>query len=214
MKLSGMTHSVSVEATSRGAQTREKLVDAARDLFHRHGYERTSLGQILSRAGVSSSSCYHFFPTKKDLLVAVAEEYEELLQPMIWEPAFAASEDPLERILAVFDVYGRFLEASRFELGCPVGAIAMEIDDSLPEVRGPVARTFAAWRRHVADCLEIAFPWQTVEERQEVSSLVLTLIEGGLLLARSERSLEPLTAASKQLRRYLELLARTRPASQ
>jgi AcrR family transcriptional regulator len=156
---------------------------------------------------------YHFFPSKKKLLVAVAEEYETLLWPMIMEPAFKASNDPIQRVLAIFEVYRRFVEESDFELGCPVGRLAMEVGESVPEAQAAIARTFQAWKRHVEECLAQGLPDSTPEERAELASFVLTLVEGALVHARAERSLEPFTAAAGRLRRYLELLATKRGAS-
>ena len=54
-------------------QTRERLVEAARKLFHQHGYRATGIAEILRAAEVNSGSLYYFFPSKEDLLVAVLE---------------------------------------------------------------------------------------------------------------------------------------------
>lgn len=207
-----MIHSLEPTA-GRGAATRRRLLETARELFHRQGYAPTSVSQILQTSEVSSSSLYHFFPSKEKLLVAVAEQYEDLLWPMIMEPAFKAADDPIDRILAIFEVYRRFVEESDFELGCPVGSLAVEIGDSVPEAQATIARTFQAWKQYVEECLASGLPDSTPAERAELASFVLTLVEGALVHARAERSLEPFAAAAGRLRRYLDLLAPNRGAS-
>ena len=82
-------------------QTRDKLVEVARHLFHQHGYRATGIAEILRKAEINSGSLYYFFPAKEDLLVAVLERYRELLRPMIIDPAFERVSDPLDRIFAV-----------------------------------------------------------------------------------------------------------------
>ena len=53
--------------------TRERIVEAARQLFFRQGYTATGISQILKAAEAKSGSLYHFFPSKEDLLAAVLE---------------------------------------------------------------------------------------------------------------------------------------------
>lgn len=204
-----MIHSVnepgvrSLEGEGRDvASTRDRILDAARELFHRQGYRATSIGQIRQRAGASASSVYHFFPSKEDLLVAVAESYEDLLWPMIMEPAHELGDDPLDRVLAIFEVYRRFVEETDFELGCPVGNLAVEIGESVPAARAVIARTFGTWKGTVERWLAEALPETSDGERAAMASLVLTLVEGALVHARAERSLDPFTAAAGQLRRH------------
>ena len=53
------------------SSTRDRLVEAARTLFWKHGYASTGIAQILKEADAGSGSLYYFFPTKEDLLLAV-----------------------------------------------------------------------------------------------------------------------------------------------
>src|SRR5688572_20136660 len=63
------------KAMSDALHTRDRIIEAARDLFLTQGYNSTGLAQITQRAGVKSGSLYYFFPTKEDLLVAVLDFY-------------------------------------------------------------------------------------------------------------------------------------------
>jgi AcrR family transcriptional regulator len=56
---------------AKGQSTREHLLDAARELFARDGYDATSIEAVLRRSGVSRGSLYHHFPDKKALFEAV-----------------------------------------------------------------------------------------------------------------------------------------------
>ena len=77
--------------------TRQRILDAARDLFWRQGYSATGIAQILKAADANSGSLYYFFPTKEDLLLAVLEWYKANLWPEVIQPVFDRVTDPIER---------------------------------------------------------------------------------------------------------------------
>ena len=77
--------------------TRDRLIETARQLFLKQGYTATGVAEILQNAELNAGSLYHFFPTKEDLLLAVLERYKELLGPLVLEPVYARISDPMER---------------------------------------------------------------------------------------------------------------------
>jgi AcrR family transcriptional regulator len=54
--------------TSRGEETRAKIVDAAMRLFDERGYERTTMRAVASEAGVSLGNAYYYFGSKEELV--------------------------------------------------------------------------------------------------------------------------------------------------
>jgi len=58
----------------RRAQTRQKILDAAAELFLKNGFENTSIAQIIERADVVKGTLYQHFQTKMDLLVVLSRE--------------------------------------------------------------------------------------------------------------------------------------------
>ncbi len=55
----------------RQADRRQRILEAALDLFSRQGFHRTSTRQVAEVAGLAEGTIFNYFPTKKDLLVAV-----------------------------------------------------------------------------------------------------------------------------------------------
>src|ERR1700730_17062381 len=95
----------------RGADTRDRLIGSARYLFWERGFAGTSMAELLAHAEVNSGSFYHFFESKESLLRAVLEEYLVALRPMVVDPAFATTSEPIERIFAILSGYrGRILQ--------------------------------------------------------------------------------------------------------
>src|SRR3546814_8090889 len=85
----------------KGALTRARLIDAAKEVFEESGFLETRISDIAERAGLSHGSFYHYFDSKGQVFREVAEAQEDLLTapptPDGDEDAPAASEH--ERIL-------------------------------------------------------------------------------------------------------------------
>ncbi len=187
--------------------TRDRLINAAMEFFHEKGYEATGLKEILDRAGANSGSLYYFFNTKEDLLLAVLDRYVELLHPVIIQPAFARTDDPIERIFAVLEGYRHMLQQTRFTLGCPIGNLALEVGDARPVVREKIALNFANWCKAIESCLDVAADRLPADlDRASLSRFVLTVMEGGIMQARAHKSIEPYDACIAQLRDYFNRL--------
>jgi AcrR family transcriptional regulator len=58
---------------SRGAETRQAIMRAARKLFAQHGYKGTSVAAVAASAGLSQPGLLHHYPSKTELLLAVLE---------------------------------------------------------------------------------------------------------------------------------------------
>jgi AcrR family transcriptional regulator len=59
----------------RGRATRAKLLAAAEELFTRHGYDGTSMGDVSRRAGTSVGTLYHHFADKRAMLLELLEGF-------------------------------------------------------------------------------------------------------------------------------------------
>lgn len=55
----------------QGAETRDRILDAAMDLFIEQGFDGTSLREIAERVGVTKAALYYYFPSKDEILLAL-----------------------------------------------------------------------------------------------------------------------------------------------
>ena len=189
------------------SDTRGQLVESARNLFWEQGYAATGIAQILKAADANSGSLYHFFPTKEDLLLAVLEWYRANLGACVIDPVFGRVSDPIERIFGILDGYRRQLLATRFEHGCPIGSLALELCNSHPAARELIAENFQNWVSAVQGCLDAArgrLPAGT--DSRQLALFILSTMEGAVMLARSYGSIEPYNSAVAQLRDYFNRL--------
>lgn len=191
------------------SDTRQTLIHTAMELFAAKGYHSTSVADILRAAGANSGSLYHYFPGKQDLLLAVLDAYHDGIDDRLLGPAWGEVEDPLDRVFALLGRYRELLITSDFFFGCPIGNIALEIHEPDPAVRERLMANFDAWEAAVARCLEDAAPQLADSaDPESLATLVLALMEGGVMLSRTYRSPEPFDRAVAELRRLLTLLSR------
>ena len=92
-----MGHSAQVEVT---VPTKDRINDAAIELFFRQGYNATSLRQIADSVGLQVGSLYNHIRSKEELLYGIMSEVMLELIEYTEEQMVAAGEDPLERLVA------------------------------------------------------------------------------------------------------------------
>jgi TetR/AcrR family transcriptional repressor of lmrAB and yxaGH operons len=180
-----------------GRASREAFIDATGRLLRRQGYAATGVNEIVRRSGAPRGSLYFHFPGGKEELAAVAMERtgEQL------RDAIAAVIDSRPRVseslVVLIDALGAGLEASGFRDGCPIATVALEESAGSETVRLTAERVFASWlgaleQGLMADGLD-------PERAGRRALLVLSAIEGALLLARARRDLAPLEAVRDEL---------------
>ncbi len=179
------------------------------ELFWEKGYGSTSIADILSRSQVNSGSLYHYFPGKQDLLVAVLETYRDGIGPMLLDPAWDGVADPIDRIFALLARYRELIVITDCLYGCPIGSLALEIHEPDPVVRERMVENFEAWTAAIRSCLDEAgdrLPQGA--DRQAIAEFTLTVMEGGVMQARTYRDVGYFDRAVAQLRNYLDALIR------
>ena len=187
--------------------TRDRLIEGARHLFWERGYGAASLADILDRADANSGSFYHFFESKESLLRAVLTTYLDGLDPAILAPARAATKDPIERIFAVLAGYRGKLVATGYTYGCPLGRLALEVDAESRPTQDLIARNFAAWRNAMRGFLRDAGDRLPRDlDLDSLATLILTVMEGGVMQARAAGGPEPFDRSVEQLRDYFRRL--------
>lgn len=193
--------------TAHASTSRDKIVEAAMDLFAVRGYGPTGLSEIARQAEVQQGSLYHFFPTKEELLAAVLERRKALLWPDVLQPIWDRIDDPIERIFKLLDQYRQMLQLTQFSHGCPIGNLAIEIAESHPNSRRLIAENFTNWLRAIEQCFHEAS--RRLPERADARRLaifVLTTMEGAVMLARTYRDFRAYDAAIESLREYIDAL--------
>jgi AcrR family transcriptional regulator len=193
--------------------TRDRLINSARYLFWERGYAGTSMADLLAHADVNSGSFYHFFESKEALLREVLQGYLHALRPMVVDPAFTQTDEPVERIFGILAGYrGRILQTD-CKYGCPLGRLALEIDPENRPAHKLIAENFQGWIDAVRECIDqIRHRLPKNTDPEALATYVLAVMEGGVMISRSYGSVAPFDRAVKQLRQHFHLLLAPRPA--
>jgi TetR/AcrR family transcriptional repressor of lmrAB and yxaGH operons len=189
---------------AKAADSKGKTLAAAASLFRQQGYHGTSLHDILAASGSPRGSLYFHFPKGKEEIgeAALALAGEAVRQGI----ARAAEASDSAEIFLVRLVRGMAadLEHSDYQEGCPIAATALETA-AQSEVLGAATRTaFQKWELEIKRGL-FRFG-MAAGDADLVATMVLSQLEGALLLARTYRSLEPIRRAEQAVK----LLARVR----
>ena len=105
---------------------RERLLDAAYDLFASNGISQVGIDTILAKSGCAKASLYSNFQSKVDLAVAFLDRREA-----VWTRGWLEAEitrrasDPEQRLLAIFDVFDGWFRKRNFE-GCSFINVLLE----------------------------------------------------------------------------------------
>ncbi len=189
------------------ADTRQRIIMAALEMFYEKGFNSTSIADILSRTQVHSGSLYHFFPGKQDLLIAVLEFYRDGIRENLLDIAWVNVDDPIEKIFALLDGYRTGLLMSDFRHGCPIGNLALEISEPDPRIRDLLQINFTNWIAAIETCLEEAgdrLPADT--DRRALAEFILTTMEGAIMQARTAQDIGVFDRNIAVLRSHMQML--------
>lgn len=194
--------------------TRARIVRAAMEMFGEKGYHATSMAELFARADVNAGSLYHFFPGKQDVLLAVLSAYRDGIEPMLLAPAWEGVDDPVERVFALLARYRQLIVATDCAYGCPIGSVALELHEPDPAVRELLSANFTKWAAAVRDQLDTAAARLPADvDRRGLAELVLTTMEGAVMLCRTHRDVAYFDRAVAQLRDYFDRLVGEAPGT-
>ncbi|MFJ3207494.1 TetR/AcrR family transcriptional regulator [Streptomyces flaveolus] len=190
-----------------GRGPRERMVFSAAQLIRRDGVQATGMRDVAAHAGAPRGSIQHYFPGGKEQLVGealqwagryAAERVARFLAGME-RPAPSGLFDAMVRQWT--DEYG----TAGFAAGCPVAAATVDCAESSEATRKAAADAFATWTRPVAEALT----GMGVPEARSVplATLMISALEGAILIARAERDVRALTAVSRELGPLLDAAA-------
>jgi AcrR family transcriptional regulator len=94
--------------TARGQRTRQKLLDAAEEIFGSKGYENAGVAEITRRAGVAQGTFYIYFADKKAAFTELVKELNHLVRREI-AMATEGIEDRMEAERTGFQAFFRFV---------------------------------------------------------------------------------------------------------
>lgn len=160
---------------------RDRLIDAAAELFHKRGMASTSLADIAKHADIPIGNVYYYFKTKDELALAALEKRQAVLANS-YSSLDANMSDPRERLIAAT----RYFDSVRddyAQFGCPVGKVICDSNDD----KDPVARAAAKVLRQFIEWAQRQFQQLGYDEAcaQRYATSLLAGIEGAAIMAKA-----------------------------
>src|SRR5579862_2777330 len=193
-----------VPRTARGRATRERIVGAAAGLVYERGVARTSLDDVIERAGVSKSQLYLYFDDRSALLrevvphnlaLVLAAQEQHLVALDSWR-AIRAWLDGLVELQVAVDARG----------GCPVGSLVGQLAETDEAARIALADSFARWQeplREGLDLMQARGKLVHSADPDKLATATMASIQGGLLLTQARRDPGQLAIALDAAYAYL-----------
>jgi TetR/AcrR family transcriptional repressor of lmrAB and yxaGH operons len=186
----------------RRTDTRQRMLDTAADLFHSQGYHATGLTQLTTAGGAPKGSLYFHFPGGKEQLAAEAVRLSSERTGALLEAILRDAPDAVTAIDRAVEALASFLTESDFQRGCPLATVALDAAAESEPIREACADGYSSWHEILTTYL--AGQQLPAERADELATVVLAGIEGGLLLARTRRDLAPLRAVATHLHTTLD----------
>jgi len=171
------------------------MIQSAAMLMREHGVEGTSFADVLAASGAPRGSIYHHFPGGKAQLMEEATRYAG---DFIAEGMAAAhrSLDPVTALHRSAEFWRGVLGGSNFAAGCPVVAATLERARTAPVLEA-AGDAFRRWQKLFAAHL---VQYGVAEDRAaSVAALVISAMEGAIVLCRGQQSTAPLDRVTEEL---------------
>jgi len=181
---------------------RRNIVIAAQRLFRRQGYAATGINDIIGKSGAPKGSLYYYFPAgKEQIAVAAIEGAGGLVADTFRDLAERAS-GPTDFIHTYLTLLGQWLEMSGYRDGCPIATTLLETAPESSAITDAGRNVLDDWRQILADMLIR----HGVDEDTAPAdaNLIMSAIEGAMLLARTEQSRKPLQDVADRLSRLYD----------
>lgn len=105
-------------------QTRERILDAALDVFSSKGYHDSKMDEIVTQSGTSKGAIYFHFPNKERLFLALIDQFVNLLERRVTE-AIQTKAEGMDRVQValetVLETFGKYRRPAKLLLVQAVG---------------------------------------------------------------------------------------------
>jgi AcrR family transcriptional regulator len=201
---------------TKSEKTRQFIIEKAAALFNQKGFNGTSMSDIMEATGLSKGGIYGNFKregldkngVKEEIAIAAFEHAVEQVYRQIGERT-SVIENTLDKLKAVVYFYRERVLNPPVEGGCPIQNTAVEFDDGQSIIREKVLEAVTVWKQRIVRTLEKGIENGEVNpaiDKEEFATLFIGNLEGGILLARIQRSVKPFEIMSRQLLRMIDEL--------
>ena len=178
------------------SDTKQRILAKARELFHGRSYADVGIKEICDLARVQKGSFYHFFPSKRDLAMAVIDDMADDWAHGFVAEAFDRNLPPLERLDYMIDAAYYWQKAAKDiegrMPGCLFGNLALEVSTRDEVLRAKLNAVFAKASARFQETLDEAVELGLIAplDSPATATAMLAYLEGIILLAKTRNDPE------------------------
>jgi TetR/AcrR family transcriptional repressor of nem operon len=195
----------------KGQKTRLEIIRKAAPIFNQRGYDGAALSALMKATGLEKGGIYRHFDSKQQL-AAEAFDYA-------WQETLGARIRDLDAIPNALDRLKQFVanfadRRGAIPGGCPLLNTAIDTDDGNFVLRERARNALHEWRNYLISMIVGGIEARDIRPgvgARKLATLIISSLEGALMVCRLERSGDPLRAVQAHLTSYLETEVR-RPA--
>lgn len=192
---------------AKGSETRERIIGRAAPLFNQHGYSGSSMADIMAATGLKKGGIYNHFASKDELALAAFDYNWGMLRDQYDLSLQTAGESPTVQLLAAIEVHASFASNPPVPGGCPLLNTAIESDDGHLLLQQRAREAMDYWRSLLTNIVArgiVQGEFKPTVDGNEVATIVISTIEGGIMLSKLYQTPDYIRIAAAHLHRYIQ----------
>jgi TetR/AcrR family transcriptional regulator, transcriptional repressor for nem operon len=186
--------------------TKTLILDVAQDLIQRLGVNAMSYQDISEVVGIRKASIHTHFPTKDDLVATLLDRYNAYFLRLV-DGIIASADSPEIKLRRYCNLFEATLSSGNQDKACLCGMLGAE----LATLKNPLVERIRAFYR--ANEAQLALILNEGRERgvfqfkgdaQAMATLIFSLLEGGILIARAGGGVQQFQAVIEQLMQLVQ----------
>lgn len=156
--------------------TRERLLDAAGDLFYKHGFQAVGLDQILETVGITKTAFYKHFASKDDLIVAILDQRDQReMEEWMAYIRIMGRDDARRQLEALFELLDDWFKNPEFR-----GCLFLNALTEFPSENDPINRAARKHGEHLAAAVMELATLAGAAEPGVLTEQIMMLVTGAI----------------------------------
>jgi TetR/AcrR family transcriptional repressor of nem operon len=191
----------------KGESTRQQIVRQAAPLFNQRGFAGASMQNVMDATGLEKGGLYRHFASKQEL---AAEAFRYTLDQAMHARTHHLAEIPnsVDRLRHMAKAFAE--TPSPVPGGCPLMNTAADADDTNPQLHALAREGVRAWKQRIVAIVESGIADGEIlpaTDPARLANLIVSTLEGALMITRLERTREALQDAQSALTTLLDSIA-------
>src|SRR5262250_3536594 len=195
----------------KGEETRQEIIRKAAPIFNQKGYDGAALSDLMRATGLEKGGIYRHFESKQEL----ARDAFDHAWKIAMDTRFQGTKEIPNAVDCLKQIVRNFRDrrAGLVPGGCPLLNTAIDSDDGNPQLREKARKALSSWLDRLRKIVEEGQRRGEIRgdvDSSELATLIVSTLEGSLMVSRLQRQDAPRDLACRHLQEYLETSVRAK----